>query len=409
MGGYHIGIHRPSGSGGRGDCGRPATGGGLHGGEQARFRVSTSDSGRRPETISPAISQVGVAWTPNRAPADSVSARKACALPSASAERRTSVSMPASLACRMITAVSPRSSLSSKCAANRARLNSPYASGLCRRTHSRRCQGRSRAGKPRRPVQRQPGLGGLPFEPLVHGPVARSRLDALGRDIRVDLERQVNDLESVPAEDLVPLLPQVTNGQMKSNQGVSGGSGPMSSAISRGLVGMETLLPVGDVELCVDTEGSPTDIPLLLIGTTVATWDDEFVERLTGRFVIRYVLRDTARWPSVAPVPPGYTLRDLVPDAVGVLDGLGIARAHVVGIATGGFIAQLLALDHPSRVASLVLAGTRPVAPGPVDDDLPEHSPAIMAYFGSAPPVDWTDRTSILDGAVAAARVFSGS
>jgi pimeloyl-ACP methyl ester carboxylesterase len=80
-----------------------------------------------------------------------------------------------------------------------------------------------------------------------------------------------------------------------------------------------------------------------------------------------------------------------------------------VGIATGGFIAQLLALDHPSRVASLVLAGTRPVAPGPVDDDLPEHSPAIMAYFGSAPPVDWTDRTSILDGAVAAARVFSGS
>jgi len=38
----------------------------------------------------------------------------------------------------------------------------------------------------------------------------RACLDALGQDIRVDLERQVNDLESVPAEDLVPLLPQVT-------------------------------------------------------------------------------------------------------------------------------------------------------------------------------------------------------
>ena len=148
---------------------------------------------------------------------------------------------------------------------------------------------------------------------------------------------------------------------------------------------------------------------LLLIGTTVATWDEELVERLTGRFVIRYDLRDTGRSTTVDPDSPGYTLRDLVTNAVGVLDGLGIARAHVVGIATGGFIAQLLALDHPSRVASLVLVGTRPVAPGPVDDDLPEHSPAIMAYFGSAPPVDWTDRTSILDGAVAAARVFSGS
>ncbi len=38
MGGYHIGIHRPSGSGWRWDCGRPAIGGGLHGGDHARFR-----------------------------------------------------------------------------------------------------------------------------------------------------------------------------------------------------------------------------------------------------------------------------------------------------------------------------------------------------------------------------------
>jgi pimeloyl-ACP methyl ester carboxylesterase len=172
---------------------------------------------------------------------------------------------------------------------------------------------------------------------------------------------------------------------------------------------METLLPVGDVELCVDTAGSPADIPLLLIGTTIATWDDEFVERLAGRLVIRYDLRDAGRSTAVTPDSPGYTLRDLVADAVGVLDGLGVARAHVAGIATGGFIAQLLALDHPSRVASLMLAGTRPVAPGPVDDDLPDHSPAVMAYFGSAPPVDWTHRTSILDGAVAAARMLSGS
>ncbi|WP_125777395.1 alpha/beta fold hydrolase [Antribacter gilvus] len=172
---------------------------------------------------------------------------------------------------------------------------------------------------------------------------------------------------------------------------------------------METLLPVGDIELCVDTVGSPTDIPLLLIGTTVASWDDTFVERLTGRFVIRYDLRDAGRSTTVDPDSPGYSLRDLVTDAAGVLDGLGVARAHVVGMATGGFIAQLLALDHPSRVASLVLIGARPVAPGPVDDDLPEHAPEILHYFGSAPPVDWTDRTSILDGAVAGARAFSGS
>jgi len=172
---------------------------------------------------------------------------------------------------------------------------------------------------------------------------------------------------------------------------------------------MEKLLQAGDVELCVDTVGSPTDPALLLIGTTVAAWDDELVERLTGRFVIRYDQRDAGRSTTVDPDSPGYTLRDLVTDAVGVLDGLGVARAHVAGLGTSGFIAQLLALDHPSRVASLVLVGTRPVAPGPVDDDLPEHSPAIMAHFGSAPAVDWADRTSVLDGAVATARVLSGS
>jgi pimeloyl-ACP methyl ester carboxylesterase len=183
----------------------------------------------------------------------------------------------------------------------------------------------------------------------------------------------------------------------------------MSRAVPRGLTTMEKLLRVGDVELCVDTVGSPSEPALLLIGTTVAAWDDELVERLTGRFVIRYDQRDAGRSTTVDPDSPGYTLRDLVADAVGVLDGLGVARAHVVGLATSGFIAQLLALDHPSRVASLVLIGTRPVAPGPVDDDLPEHSPAIMAHFGSAPPVDWTDRASILDGAVATARALSGS
>jgi pimeloyl-ACP methyl ester carboxylesterase len=172
---------------------------------------------------------------------------------------------------------------------------------------------------------------------------------------------------------------------------------------------METLLPVSDVELCVDTAGPPAGPALLLIGTTVATWDDELVERLGGRYVVRYDQRDAGRSTTVDPDSPAYTLRDLVTDAAGVLDGLGLARAHVVGQATGGFIAQRLALDYPSRVASLTLIGTRPVAPGPADDDLPEHAPAVMAHFGSAPPVDWADQTSILDGAVATARVFSGS
>lgn len=168
-------------------------------------------------------------------------------------------------------------------------------------------------------------------------------------------------------------------------------------------------LSVGTVELAVETRGDRADPPLLLIGTTAATWPEAFVDRLAGRFVVRYDLRDAGRSTTVDPDRPGYTLRDLVADAVGVLDGLGIASAHVAGLATGGWIAQLLALDHPARVASLTLVGTRPTAPGRADGDLPEHAPSIMSFFRSAPPVDWTDRASTLDHAVAVTRALSAS
>jgi pimeloyl-ACP methyl ester carboxylesterase len=46
-------------------------------------------------------------------------------------------------------------------------------------------------------------------------------------------------------------------------------------------------------------------------------------------------------------------LSDLAADAVAVLDAAGCARAHVVGHSMGGAIAQQLALDEPTRVASL--------------------------------------------------------
>jgi pimeloyl-ACP methyl ester carboxylesterase len=58
------------------------------------------------------------------------------------------------------------------------------------------------------------------------------------------------------------------------------------------------------------------------------------------------------------PAPLAYGLRDMARDAVGLLDALGVARAHFVGVSMGGDIAQYVAIDHPERVASLTLIGS---------------------------------------------------
>lgn len=94
------------------------------------------------------------------------------------------------------------------------------------------------------------------------------------------------------------------------------------------------------------------------------SWADAFCEPLAAgpRVVIRYDGRDGGRSVMYAPAAPRYALRDRVTDALGLLDALGVARARLVGMSLGGEIAQLMAVEHPERVASLTLASTTPAA-----------------------------------------------
>src|SRR5436305_14719623 len=136
----------------------------------------------------------------------------------------------------------------------------------------------------------------------------------------------------------------------------------------------ERMVQVNGVELCTEPFGDPADLPILLIqgaGASMLWWDERLCRTLSGagRFVIRYDHRDTGRSVSYEPGHPGYTGADLVADAAGVLDAYDIASAHVVGVSAGGAFAQLLALDLPARVRSLVLISTCPATPG--DRDLP--------------------------------------
>jgi pimeloyl-ACP methyl ester carboxylesterase len=168
-------------------------------------------------------------------------------------------------------------------------------------------------------------------------------------------------------------------------------------------------IKVNDVELCVETAGDPADPPLLLIGVTTASWPDELCAALAGRHVVRYDLRDAGRSAFADPDAPAYDLRDLVTDASALVAALDLGRTHVAGVGVGGFIAQLLALDHPEQVASLTLVSTRPVAPGPVDADLPDHEPAVMKQLFGRPEPDWTDRDSVVGHMTDLARLTSGS
>jgi pimeloyl-ACP methyl ester carboxylesterase len=129
---------------------------------------------------------------------------------------------------------------------------------------------------------------------------------------------------------------------------------------------------VGDVEICFETFGDPSDPAMLLImglGTQMLAWHEDFCEALAARgfFVIRHDNRDIGcssnlrhlgtpkLWQIVARRrDSAYTLADMAADSVGVLDHLGIERAHVVGASMGGMIAQTIAIRFPHRVLSLV-------------------------------------------------------
>lgn len=162
--------------------------------------------------------------------------------------------------------------------------------------------------------------------------------------------------------------------------------------------GRRSTVPANGVTLGIETFGREHDPLVLLVGApTMLSWPDAVCERLAtrGRRVVRYDLRDAGTSTTVDVDSPSYTLRDLADDAaalVAVLDG---ATAHLGGIGVGGMVAQVAALHHPDAFSALTLVATRPVAPGPVDDDLPGHDPQIMGTLFSRPRPDWTDRDEV--------------
>jgi pimeloyl-ACP methyl ester carboxylesterase len=134
----------------------------------------------------------------------------------------------------------------------------------------------------------------------------------------------------------------------------------------------EHMAKIGDLEICYETFGSADDPALLLVmglGTQMIGWPEAFCGLLAerGYHVIRYDNRDAGRSTHLRDHRPptikqlllrdrsavAYSLVDMAADGVGLLDHLGIARAHVAGASMGGMIAQTMAAHFPDRVLSL--------------------------------------------------------
>ncbi len=179
----------------------------------------------------------------------------------------------------------------------------------------------------------------------------------------------------------------------------------------------------GGVTLQYDTFGVPSDPPLLLImglGAQLTAWEEPFCQLLAGGgyFVVRFDNRDTGLSSKTAGDPPDvaalfmraltgqdigpvpYTLSDMAGDAVAVLDALGLHRAHVVGASMGGMIAQMVAIEHRDRLASLTSIMSTTGAPG-VGAATPE---ALGALLAPRP----TERTEAIETAVKTWRIISG-
>lgn len=162
------------------------------------------------------------------------------------------------------------------------------------------------------------------------------------------------------------------------------------------------------IELEYETIGSAEDRPLLLIsglGSQMISWHEDFCAQLAAKsfHVIRFDNRDSglsarmedAGYPDLAaafganPQAP-YQLDDMAADAVGLLDYLGIGAAHVAGASMGGYIAQLVALNHPDRVMSLTS-----IMSGPARAEAVEAKPEGMAVLMVTPPATREERIEV--------------
>ena len=173
-----------------------------------------------------------------------------------------------------------------------------------------------------------------------------------------------------------------------------------------------------------ETSGEASSPALLLIcglSNQLIEWDDAICENFArqGYYVIRFDNRDAglstrfekAGRPDIMAtmasvmnketVIPPYTLEAMADDAAGLLDAIGIERAHICGMSMGGMIAQTFALRHPSRTLSLTSIYSTTGNP-----ELPGPEPRALEVVITPPP---HERIKFIENYIKIYRTFAGN
>jgi pimeloyl-ACP methyl ester carboxylesterase len=175
------------------------------------------------------------------------------------------------------------------------------------------------------------------------------------------------------------------------------------------------------LEIAYEEIGPRGGRPLVLVmglGVSLVFWEDEFCAMLAerGHRVVRFDNRDVGRStkldalgiPNVMEamtalatgksIAGPYLLSDMARDTIGLMDALGIERAHVVGASMGGMIAQTMAIEHPQRLRSMTSIMSSTGSPS-----VPPGKPEAMALLVRPPA---SDRAAYVDQAVEVWRVI---
>ncbi|WP_424812938.1 alpha/beta fold hydrolase [Roseococcus sp. YIM B11640] len=151
-------------------------------------------------------------------------------------------------------------------------------------------------------------------------------------------------------------------------------------------------------KIATQSFGSASDPALLLVmGATASMlgWPEALCAALVnqGFHVVRFDHRDTGRSITHPPGEATYSVEDMADDVVAIMDAYGFQNATIMGMSLGGYVAQMVALDHSQRVNALVLVSSEPLGwDGPA---LPHISQRILDHFGALSALDWSDRTAV--------------